>query len=32
MRKLAKALWHVGQGAVFDETLLFDEAVWRSAA
>ena len=25
MRKLARALWHVGQGEVFDETKLFDE-------
>lgn len=26
MRKLARALWHVGQGEAFDETKLFDEA------
>lgn len=25
MRKLMRALWHVGQGEVFDETRLFDE-------
>lgn len=25
MRKLIRALWHVGQGEVFDETKLFDE-------
>lgn len=32
MRKLAKALWHVGQGAVFDQRLLFDENAWQAAA
>lgn len=28
MRKLIKALWHVGQGTAFDEAKLFDEAAW----
>lgn len=32
MRKLAKALWHVGQGAVFDQRLLFDDSAWHAAA
>lgn len=32
MRKLIKALWHVGQGAAFDEALLFDDSIWQAAA
>lgn len=32
MRKLIKALWHVGQGVAFDQTLLFNEAALARAA
>lgn len=32
MRKLMRALWHVGQGEVFDETKLFDEDALARAA
>lgn len=32
MRKLAKALWHVGQGEAFDEARLFGEAEQQRAA
>lgn len=32
MRKLIKALWHVGQGAAFDQRLLFNEAALPCAA
>jgi transposase len=31
MRKLAKALWYVGQGAVFDARLLFDNRILKVA-